>query len=110
MSVMPASSLMPVTVNRPADKPENRPKTRLSSVANAIRVVKVLLDDQYEIGISDLSKRLRLPKSTVHRLASTLVESGMLEQNSDNGKYRLGLIAFELGSLVKSRETVSSMS
>jgi IclR family KDG regulon transcriptional repressor len=101
MSVMPASSATPVK--------EGRQKTRLSSVANAIRVVKVLLEDQYEIGISDLSKRLRLPKSTVHRLASTLVESGMLEQNSDNGKYRLGLIAFELGSLVKSREAVSSM-
>jgi IclR family transcriptional regulator, KDG regulon repressor len=87
----------------------DKPKKRLSSVANAIRVVKVLLGDQHEIGISDLSKRLHLPKSTVHRLASTLVESGMLEQNTVNGKYRLGLIAFEMGSLAKSREVVASM-
>ncbi|MDB5992634.1 MAG: IclR family transcriptional regulator [Herbaspirillum sp.] len=87
----------------------DKPKKRLSSVANAIRVVKVLLGDQYEIGISDLSKRLCLPKSTVHRLASTLVESGMLEQNTNNGKYRLGLIAFELGLLAKSREIAASM-
>ncbi len=76
-------------------------KTRLSSVANAIRLIKAFSDDEYEIGISDLGKRLVLPKSTVHRLASTLVDARMLEQNPENGKYRLGLVVFELGSLVR---------
>lgn len=85
-----------------------KPKTRLSSVANAIRLIKVFSDDRYEIGISDLGKRLQLPKSTVHRLASTLVESGMLEQNADSGKYRLGLVVFELGSLVRRKMDFST--
>jgi IclR family KDG regulon transcriptional repressor len=76
-------------------------KTRLSSVANAIRLIKVFSDDDYEIGISELGKRLKLPKSTVHRLASTLVDAGMLEQSEENGRYRLGLVVFELGSLVR---------
>ena len=76
-------------------------KTRLSSVANAIRLIKAFSDEDYEIGISDLGKRLKLPKSTVHRLASTLVDGGMLEQSDDNGRYRLGLVVFELGSLVR---------
>jgi IclR family KDG regulon transcriptional repressor len=76
-------------------------KTRLSSVTNAIRLIKAFSDDDYEIGISDLGKRLKLPKSTVHRLASTLVEEGMLEQSEENGRYRLGLVVFELGSLVR---------
>jgi DNA-binding IclR family transcriptional regulator len=85
-----------------------KPKTRLSSVANAIRLVKVFSDDDYEIGISDLGKRLLLPKSTVHRLASTLIDAGMLEQNAENGKYRLGLALFELGSLVRRKMDFSS--
>ena len=79
----------------------SKPKTRLSSVANAIRLIKVFSDEFYEIGISDLGKRLLLPKSTVHRLASTLVDAGVLEQNAESGKYRLGLVVFELGSLVR---------
>ncbi|MDB5775038.1 MAG: Transcriptional regulator KdgR [Herbaspirillum sp.] len=83
-------------------------KTRLSSVANAIRLIKVFSDDEYEIGISDLGKRLHLPKSTVHRLATTLVEVGMLEQNPESGKYRLGLVVFELGSLVRRKMDFSS--
>jgi IclR family KDG regulon transcriptional repressor len=86
----------------------SKPKTRLSSVANAIRLIKTFSDDEYEIGISDLGKRLLLPKSTVHRLASTLIEAGMLEQNPENGKYRLGLVVFELGSLVRRKMDFSS--
>ena len=76
-------------------------RTRLSSVANALRLVKAFSDEQSEIGISDLAKRLGLAKSTVHRLASTLLEEGVLEQNAEDGKYRLGLALFELGALVR---------
>jgi len=94
-------------VLKAAKKPA-KPKTRLSSVANAIRIIKVFSDEEYEIGISDLGKRLSLPKSTVHRLASTLVDAGMLEQNAENGKYRLGLTIFELGSLVRRKMDFSN--
>jgi DNA-binding IclR family transcriptional regulator len=84
---------------RKAAIPKNR--TRLSSVANSLRLIKAFSEDRYEIGISDLAKRLGLAKSTVHRLASTLLEQGMLEQNPADGKYRLGLALFELGTLVR---------
>src|SRR5512140_2805865 len=89
-------------------KAPGKPKTRLSSVANSIRLIKAFSDDEYEIGISNLAKRLGLAKSTVHRLASTLIDAGMLEQNTDNGRYRLGLSLFELGSLGRRKMDVSS--
>lgn len=76
-------------------------KKRLSSVANSIRLLKAFSDEEYEIGISQLAKQLKLAKSTVHRLASTLMEAGMLEQNAESGKYRLGLVVFEMGALVR---------
>src|SRR6266704_729653 len=53
-------------------------RTRLSSVANSLRLIKAFSEDEYEIGISDLAKRLGLAKSTVHRLASTLFELGAM--------------------------------
>lgn len=91
-------------------KPQKEPKekTRLSSVANAIRLLKAFSDENYEIGISDLGKQLKLPKSTVHRLASTLIEANMLEQSEETGKYRLGLVVFELGSLVRRKMDFST--
>lgn len=84
------------------------PKTssRLSSVANAIRLLKAFNDDEYELGVSSLAKRLGLAKSTVHRLASTLIKDDMLEQDKETGKYRLGLALFELGARVRRKMNV----
>jgi IclR family transcriptional regulator, KDG regulon repressor len=81
---------------------------RLSSVATAIRVLKAFSEDEVEIGISALARRLGLAKSTVHRLAVTLVSEGMLEQDRENGKYQLGIALFRLGALVRRRMNVSS--
>jgi IclR family transcriptional regulator, KDG regulon repressor len=83
-------------------------ESRLSSVATAVRLMKAFSEQQVEIGISDLARRLGVAKSTVHRLAVTLCADGMLEQNPDSGKYRLGIALFRLGSLVRQRMTVSS--
>src|SRR5438128_5833050 len=54
------------------------------------------------------ARRLGLAKSTVHRLAVTLVSEGLLEQNRDNGKYQLGIALFRLGALVRRRMNVSN--
>src|SRR6266850_7666497 len=83
-------------------------KARLSSVANAIRLLTSFSGEEDELGITTLANRLRLAKSTVHRLAATLTGSGFLEQNSDTGKYRLGMALFELGALVRRRMDVAN--
>jgi DNA-binding IclR family transcriptional regulator len=83
-------------------------RMRLSSVANAIRLTKAFSEQEYEMGISALAARLGLAKSTVHRLATTLVEYDMLEQNKETGKYRLGLAFFELGTLVRRKMDVTT--
>ena len=81
---------------------------RLSSVATAIALLKAFSEDEVDIGVSTLARRLGIAKSTVHRLATTLVSEGMLEQNPDNGKYRLGIALFGLGALVRRRMDVST--
>jgi DNA-binding IclR family transcriptional regulator len=85
-----------------------RKPTRLSSVATAVRLLKVFSEEGVELGISALAKRLGVAKSTAHRLAVTLVSEGMLEQDRDSGKYRLGIALFRLGALVRQRMDVSN--
>jgi IclR family KDG regulon transcriptional repressor len=80
---------------------------RLSSVAAALRLLKAFSAEEPEIGITALAKRLGLAKSTVHRLTSTLVSEGFLEKNPLDGRYRLGLSLFALGTLVRRRMDVS---
>ena len=89
----------------PAHRPD-RDSGRLSSVSTAIRLMKAFSEEQCEIGISEMAKRLGVAKSTVHRLAVTLVAENLLEQNPDTGKYRLGIALFRLGSLVRRRMDV----
>ncbi|MDE8349450.1 MAG: IclR family transcriptional regulator [Acidocella sp.] len=74
---------------------------RLSSVATAMLLLKSFTDEHNELGIGALSRQLGLAKSTVHRLASTLLDAGMLDQNKETGKYRLGVTIFELGMLAR---------
>ena len=81
---------------------------RLSSVTSALRVLKAFSDGEPELGISSIAQRLGLAKSTVHRLAVTLAGEGFLEQNPQNGRYRLGLSLFSLGALVRQRMDVSN--
>jgi DNA-binding IclR family transcriptional regulator len=81
---------------------------RLSSVGTAIALLKCFSAEEHELGVSELSRKLGVAKSTVHRLARTLIADGLLEQNPENEKYRLGLALFGLGALVRRRMNLSS--
>jgi DNA-binding IclR family transcriptional regulator len=73
----------------------------LSTVRNAARLLKAFLSREPELGVSELSRRLGIGKSNVHRLLSTLVAEGLVEQDPRTGGYRLGLVTFELGEAVR---------
>jgi DNA-binding IclR family transcriptional regulator len=50
-----------------------------------------------EIGVTELSKRLKLHKNNVFRLLATLESRGYIEQNRVTENYRLGLKCLQLG-------------
>jgi IclR family KDG regulon transcriptional repressor len=81
--------------------------SRLSSVTAAIRLLKQFSAQDVELGISTLARSLDVSKSTAHRLASTLLAEGLLEQDPVTERYKLGLGVFTLGALVRQRLSVS---
>ena len=91
-----------------ATKPKRPEPQRLSSVAMAVRLLKSFSEGEAEIGVTTLSRRLGVAKSTVYRLASTLVSEGLLEQNPETERYRLGMALFGLGALVRQRMNVAT--
>ena len=50
--------------------------------------------------VNDISEATRLPKTTVHRIVTSLREVGMLDQDGRRQGYRLGLKMFHYGSSV----------
>ena len=70
------------------------------SVAAVLKVFVVLqaLGERSDIGISDLSIRLAMPKATVYRFLQTMKTLGYVRQESDSERYGLTMKMFELGS------------
>ena len=64
----------------------------------ALGILDLLADENPELGPSEVSERTGLHKSTVHRLLQVLERHRLIEKQAQNGKYRLGLKLFELGS------------
>lgn len=64
------------------------------------RALDVLLcfTSKGELGLSEISTRVGLHKSTVHRLLATLEDRGFLIRDPETEKYRLGLRMLELSA------------
>ncbi len=69
----------------------------IQSVSHAIDVLEELAKAVGEVGVTELSKRLKLHKNNVFRLLATLELRGYVEQNRDTEDYRLGVKALQLG-------------
>lgn len=52
---------------------------------------------QGDLGVTELSRRLGLDKSVVHRILQALTEERYLERNPHTRRYRVGLRAWEVG-------------
>lgn len=68
----------------------------VESVARALRIVEALA--QSPAGLSEIARRVDLPKSTVARLLGTLEEMEAVERGEDGRLYRLGPIVSRLSS------------
>ncbi|NOY86888.1 MAG: IclR family transcriptional regulator [Deltaproteobacteria bacterium] len=69
----------------------------IQSVDHALNVLEAFQGDEDEIGITELSRRLRLHKNNIFRILATLESRGYIEQNTSTDNYRLGLKTLELG-------------
>jgi DNA-binding IclR family transcriptional regulator len=79
-----------------------REDSQTSTVVGRLEAILASFEGcDHALALSEISHRVGLPKSTVHRLASQLCAVGWLERNS--GGYRVGLRLLELGSVALQR-------
>jgi len=69
----------------------------IQSVAHALDVLEEFRDETEELGVTELSKKLKLHKNNVFRILATLQSRNYIEQNRSNDNYRLGIKCLELG-------------
>ncbi|MGH9512613.1 MAG: IclR family transcriptional regulator [Terriglobales bacterium] len=71
---------------------------QIQVVDRALAVLDALSERGPDLTLAQLSELLKLHKSTSHRLVMVLERHRLIEKNPTNGKYRLGLKLFELGT------------
>jgi DNA-binding IclR family transcriptional regulator len=64
----------------------------------ALAILDKLSADGPDLSLGEISEKVELHKSTAHRLIMVLERHKLIERNSVNGRYRLGLKLFELGT------------
>jgi DNA-binding IclR family transcriptional regulator len=69
----------------------------IRSVSHALDVIEQFYGDSDELGVTELSKRLKLHKNNIFRLLATLESRGYIEQNKATENYRLGVRSLQLG-------------
>lgn len=77
----------------------------INSVDHALRLLEVLHETQ-PLSVSDLARRLQLPRPTIYRLLRTLGSHGLLVQEAST--YRLSLRLLELASTALSASALQA--
>lgn len=78
----------------------------IQSVSHALDVIEELCKANGEVGVTELSKRLKLHKNNVFRLLATLELRGYVDQNRDTEDYRLGVKALQMGQSYLAQSTL----
>jgi len=69
------------------------------TVERAFRVLACFSETEHELTAAEIARRVGLTRTIVMRLLGTLVSAGYLERSERDARYRVGLGAFEIGSL-----------
>jgi len=96
MDPVPVGSKTPIHLGGDMVRREKSNYT-IQSVSHSLDVLEQFNGSVDEIGVTELSKRLKLHKNNVFRLLATLEARGYIEQNKVTENYRLGLKCLQLG-------------
>lgn len=76
---------------------------RVQVLDRAIGILNLLAVASQGSTLGEVADAISVPKSTAHRILMNLEAERMVERDPQNGRYRLGLRLFELGSLAVAR-------
>ncbi|HEX6385698.1 MAG TPA: IclR family transcriptional regulator [Anaerolineae bacterium] len=85
------------------------PTSTIQSIQRAAAILRSFTETEPELSVTELSQRLDLHKSTVSRILTTLQYEGLVGQNPENGKYRLGVGMVSLAGVALGRLDVRGL-
>lgn len=77
--------------------------TIIQSVDRALTILNLLADSEKGLGVTEISNKLEVSKSTSFRLLSTLMQANYVKQDDESQKYFLGTKLLHLGQIVNNQ-------
>ncbi len=71
-------------------------QSKIKSIQRALKVLEAFTVEQPLLGVTELSRKLAMNKSTIFNIVSTFADSGYLRQDPVSGAYGLGLKVLQL--------------
>jgi len=68
------------------------------AVERASRIMRALAERPYSMTVRELAARVAMSPTSVHRILTTLVSIGWAHQNTNTGRYRVGMEMLGIGS------------
>src|ERR1700741_1179376 len=84
-----------VALRRISNAPSER--YRIQVIDRAAQILDCFGFDHLELSVSEIGAKTALHRSTAHRILMALEYNDLIQQNPENGKYRLGIKLFRLG-------------
>lgn len=78
----------------------------VKAVDKALRILETLGKEPEDLGLAELSRKLAIEKSTLHRLLGTLEGQGFVRRDPVSLRYSLGIKMLELGTAVTARSAL----
>jgi DNA-binding IclR family transcriptional regulator len=79
------------------------------TVTNALKLLSCFSREQSVFTASELARRLRLPRTSVIRLLASLEAFRLVERDRNGAGFRIGIRAFEIGTLFLAANPLSSL-
>jgi len=76
---------------------KSQPNYPIKVLNKSLSILEILLKQGSAMNMTEISEKLELYPSTIHRILDTLKHWGYVEQNPHTQKYQLGLKVLELG-------------
>jgi len=67
----------------------------MNSIEKSIQILNYFSSMERSVGLTEISSRLSLPKSTVHRILKSFLKYDLIYQDKETSKYRLGFRVLE---------------
>ena len=80
-----------------------------TTAAKALSLLDHFTEEEPEFGLSELARRAQGHKASVHRLLGALVDAGLIEQNTQTRRYRLGSGLLRLAQIREATSPIASI-